>query len=146
MSVSPFKEGSLALTRLPSQCWLQCLQAAACPCLFAPYVVPHRPALHNTIPPRTELHCPAFCAVLQEDFKEVVARHSDGFVYQPERPDAPTFVEQKWGWRGLQPGRGGGACSQVGVETGGMHGRHRCWQRLDWAALMVNGWRGGFGG
>ena len=42
------------------------------------------------------------CAV-QEDFKPLVTSTS-GFEYVPERPDAPTFSGQKWGWTGLTPG------------------------------------------
>ncbi|KAL4422439.1 hypothetical protein ABPG75_008636 [Micractinium tetrahymenae] len=43
------------------------------------------------------------CA-MQEDFKDAIQQHSPGFEYAAERPEAPTFVEQKWGWRGLRPG------------------------------------------
>jgi hypothetical protein len=41
--------------------------------------------------------------VVQENFKPLVTRTS-GFEYVPERPDAPTFSGQKWGWTGLTPG------------------------------------------
>lgn len=34
----------------------------------------------------------------------MVVRHSPGFEYAAERAEAPTFAEQKWGWRGLRPG------------------------------------------
>lgn len=33
-----------------------------------------------------------------------MVRHSPGFQYVAERPEAPTFAEQKWGWRALRPG------------------------------------------
>lgn len=49
--------------------------------------LPHRPA-----PPRP-----------QEDFKPL-ARAMQGFAYLAERPDKPTFVQQKWGYRGEAPG------------------------------------------
>jgi len=49
-----------------------------------------------------------YCTVLyhtvpQEDFKPMVTKKS-GFTWRPERPNAPTFVEQKWGWTGLEVG------------------------------------------
>lgn len=28
----------------------------------------------------------------------------EGFEYEPEKPDLPSWVEQKWGWRALMPG------------------------------------------
>ena len=40
---------------------------------------------------------------LQEDFKPMV-RRSSGFEWRPERPNATTFVEQKWGWTGQAVG------------------------------------------
>lgn len=30
--------------------------------------------------------------------------NSSGFEWRPERPEEPTFVEQKWGWTGRKPG------------------------------------------
>ncbi|KAL4436103.1 hypothetical protein ABPG77_005551 [Micractinium sp. CCAP 211/92] len=45
----------------------------------------------------------SLCA-MQVDFEGMVVRHSRGFRYAAERPTAATFVEQKWGWRALQPG------------------------------------------
>ena len=39
----------------------------------------------------------------QEEFKPLVT-DARGFEYRPERPGAPNFVQQKWGWTGLQPG------------------------------------------
>lgn len=34
----------------------------------------------------------------------MVTAASPGFAWSPERPDAATFVEQKWGWTGRSPG------------------------------------------
>jgi len=31
-------------------------------------------------------------------------RKQSGFEYAAERPDAETFVKQKWGWRSSKPG------------------------------------------
>ncbi|KAI7845940.1 hypothetical protein COHA_000486 [Chlorella ohadii] len=42
------------------------------------------------------------CYMLEE-FKPLVT-DARGFEYRPERPGAPNFVQQKWGWTGLQPG------------------------------------------
>ncbi|KAL4423591.1 hypothetical protein ABPG77_004631 [Micractinium sp. CCAP 211/92] len=51
---------------------------------------------------------PTTLCAMQEDFKFMVTAKS-GFTWRPERPNAPTFVEQKaratWGWTGLQPGQ-----------------------------------------
>lgn len=33
-----------------------------------------------------------------------MAKDMDGFVWRAERPDMPTFVEQKWGYRADNPG------------------------------------------
>lgn len=33
-----------------------------------------------------------------------MVKQASGFEYQPERPGAPDFVAQKWGWRGTAPG------------------------------------------
>lgn len=33
----------------------------------------------------------------------------EGFEYEPEKPDLPSWVEQKWGWRALMPGACAGA-------------------------------------
>lgn len=41
--------------------------------------------------------------VLQEAFEDVVVA-ADGFQYRAEKPDAPSFVEQKWAWTGTKPG------------------------------------------
>ena len=41
--------------------------------------------------------------VLQRDFKGVVEA-SEGFEYKPERKNATSFVEQKWGWTADRPG------------------------------------------
>ncbi|KAI7842797.1 hypothetical protein COHA_003543 [Chlorella ohadii] len=38
-----------------------------------------------------------------EKFTPLV-KDTQGFEYRPERPEAPSFVLQKWGWSGLQPG------------------------------------------
>lgn len=62
----------------------------------------------------------------QEDFKPL-AKAMDGFAYAAERPDAPDFVGQKWGYRGEQPGeramggssRGAAAlCCAAGLQGG----------------------------
>ncbi|KAL4426174.1 hypothetical protein ABPG77_007456 [Micractinium sp. CCAP 211/92] len=45
----------------------------------------------------------ALCA-MQEDFCQMVVRHSQGFAYRAERPNKPTRLEQKWGWSGFKPG------------------------------------------
>lgn len=29
---------------------------------------------------------------------------TSGFEWAAEKPGAPTFVEQKWGWRSVEPG------------------------------------------
>lgn len=42
------------------------------------------------------------CAI-QEAFKPIVVA-SHGFTYKPERPDAPNFITQKWGWTAEKPG------------------------------------------
>lgn len=43
----------------------------------------------------------------------------EGFEYQPEKPALPSWVEQKWGWRALEPGArpvpGGGAPAPLAV-------------------------------
>ncbi|KAL4423959.1 hypothetical protein ABPG75_001260 [Micractinium tetrahymenae] len=44
----------------------------------------------------------SICAML-EDFKPVV-KAAEGFEFVAHKPSAPTFVEQKWAWTGLQPG------------------------------------------
>lgn len=44
-----------------------------------------------------------FFPLLQEDFKPY-ARAMQGFSYRAERPDAATFVDQKWGYTGVSPG------------------------------------------
>ena len=40
---------------------------------------------------------------MQEAFKPIV-KDAQGFDYRAERPNATTFVEQKWAWTGLNPG------------------------------------------
>ncbi|PSC71318.1 hypothetical protein C2E20_5316 [Micractinium conductrix] len=44
----------------------------------------------------------SLCAI-QEGFKPVVVAQQ-GFEYRAERPQEETFVGQKWGWTGTQPG------------------------------------------
>lgn len=39
----------------------------------------------------------------QEDFRPLV-RASEGFEWRPQKPSAASFVEQKWGWAGQDPG------------------------------------------
>ncbi|KAL4440672.1 hypothetical protein ABPG77_000381 [Micractinium sp. CCAP 211/92] len=46
---------------------------------------------------------PTTLCAMQEDFKPY-ARAMQGFAFRPERPDAATFVEQKWGYTGDSPG------------------------------------------
>ncbi|PSC68096.1 hypothetical protein C2E20_8274 [Micractinium conductrix] len=46
---------------------------------------------------------PTSLCAMQEDFKPL-ARAMRGFQYRAERPEKPTFVEQKWGYRGDAPG------------------------------------------
>ncbi|PSC68097.1 CRT (chloroquine-resistance transporter)-like transporter [Micractinium conductrix] len=46
---------------------------------------------------------PTSLCAMQEDFKPL-ARAMQGFAYLAERPDKPTFVQQKWGYRGEAPG------------------------------------------
>ena len=33
-----------------------------------------------------------------------MVKRASGFTYHAERPNATSFVEQKWGWTGLKPG------------------------------------------
>lgn len=54
----------------------------------------------------------------QEDFRPLV-KAAQGFEYRPERPNATGIADQKWGWRGLQPG----ACTARGAC------KHQCVQR-----------------
>lgn len=54
-------------------------------------------------PPHHHPHHPHPLRALQEDFKPY-ARAMQGFAFRPERPDAATFVEQKWGYTGDSPG------------------------------------------
>lgn len=58
----------------------------------------------------------AGCLSLQESFKPMVV-HSSGFEWRPERPDEPTFVEQKWGWTGHKPGGRDAARACAGPST-----------------------------
>ncbi len=50
-----------------------------------------------------ELNAEFMCRLPQEEFTPLV-KDTQGFEYRPERPEAPSFVLQKWGWSGLQPG------------------------------------------
>lgn len=56
---------------------------------------------------RTPLICSLACllqpATVQEGFKPV-AKAMHGFAWRAERPDMPTFVEQKWGYRAEKRG------------------------------------------
>lgn len=72
--------GRLVYTLLAALLWPVCSPAACFPFVAA--------------------HCNAS---KQEDFKGVV-KAANGFVYRPERPDAETFVQQKWAWSGTGPG------------------------------------------
>eukprot|EP00887_Chlorella_sp_A99_P000276 scaffold13.g276.t1 len=56
-----------------------------------PPMIPNNPDLPTTL-----------CA-MQEDFKPIV-KMAQGFEWRPERPNATSFVEQKWGWTGLHAG------------------------------------------
>ncbi|KAL4421416.1 hypothetical protein ABPG75_010707 [Micractinium tetrahymenae] len=49
------------------------------------------------------LAVPTSLCAIEEAFKDVVVA-VDGFEYRPEKPNAPNFVEQKWGWTGREPG------------------------------------------
>ena len=53
-----------------------------------------------------------------------------GFEYRAERPQEETFVGQKWGWTGTQPG----ACCAAGEGSAGA-GRARWWSTI---ALVVH--------
>lgn len=57
----------------------------------------------------------------QEDFKPLV-KATAGFEYRALKPDAPDFVQQKWGYIGTRPGVGGrgwlGWASMFGSFTG----------------------------
>lgn len=55
------------------------------------------PMIHGVVDAPTSL-----CA-LQEDFKPL-AHAMSGFAYAAQRPDAATFVQQKWGYSAEQPG------------------------------------------
>ncbi|EFN58305.1 expressed protein [Chlorella variabilis] len=61
--------------------------------------------------PRNLDHPTSVCA-MQEDFQPV-AKGMEGFEYKAERPKAPTFVEQKWGYRGS----GTGAWVELEIST-----------------------------
>jgi len=58
----------------------------------------------------------------QEEFKPLV-KDARGFEYRPERPGAPNFVQQKWGWTGLQPGVQHGLTGRLQRP---LMARHRC--------------------
>lgn len=72
--------------------------------------------------PQCRLHINTH-ALLQRDFEPAVVQQ-DGFDYGAEKPDLPSWVEQKWGWRSREPGGepwgGGGTC------LGAMAGCHCC--------------------
>lgn len=62
------------------------------------------------MPPRgqiSKLPCPQynpnFLFLVQESFKGVVVEQSN-FTYAPAKPQAATFVAQKWSWSGTTPG------------------------------------------
>lgn len=59
--------------------------------------------------------------VPQEGFQPV-AKRMRGFAWRAERPELPTFVEQKWGYRAEKPGDGHG----LGGGEGQMRGLTRC--------------------
>ena len=65
------------------------------------------PACRHPTPPPACPALPSRHSPLQEAFKRVVAAHSSGFAYRPERPDGSSFVDQKWGWSATKPGGGG---------------------------------------
>ena len=70
--------------------------------------------------PERALLCCHPCT-LQEEFKSVVKDHR-GFEYRPERPNGTNFVQQKFGWTGLQLGE---------VYTNSSV-RHHCGDRTSW--------------
>lgn len=83
----------------------------------------------------------------QEEFKPLV-KDARGFEFRPERPEAPTFVLQKWAWTGLQPGVSGcgmqqphaaGAIPLVPLEPAwpSIHDVHEL-VAGDWAELEVD--------
>lgn len=53
------------------------------------------------VPGNTE--SPTTVCAMQEDFQPMVGAHK-GFQWRPERPNATSFVEQKWGWTGMAVG------------------------------------------
>lgn len=67
--------------------------------------------------PGTPDRSSSVCFML-EDFKGVV-KAANGFVYRPERPDAETFVQQKWAWSGTGPGDW--AEMELNTQLGGTH-------------------------
>lgn len=48
-------------------------------------------------------HFELAASTAQEDFQPMVTGHK-GFQWRPERPNATSFVEQKWGWTGMAVG------------------------------------------
>ena len=48
----------------------------------------------------------------------------EGYEYEPEKPDLPSWVEQKWGWRALEPGALDEKC-----RAGVCMPRAGCWSR-----------------
>ena len=74
-----------------------------------------RPPPWCTCLPALPPHLPAR---LQEEFWSVVKR-SSGFEYRAEVPQAPTFVQQKWGWSGVTPGERAGGRAGGHVPCGG---------------------------
>ena len=62
--------------------------------------------LEQSAPPLARtLHIADTCmhTIAQEDFKSAVVA-AEGFEYRPERPNATSFLTQKWAWTGLEPG------------------------------------------
>ncbi len=43
-----------------------------------------------------------------------MVKRQSGFKYMPERPDADSFVKQKWGWRATEPGGKGETDPKLG--------------------------------
>lgn len=85
----------------PTPAWL-CIVAAGAGAVAAS--APGRSQLEDRAERNCELPIRPPVPPLQEDFKPMVTAKK-GFTWRPERPNAPTFVEQKVrpGGRGSQP-------------------------------------------
>jgi hypothetical protein len=68
----------------------------------------------DLLPDRALLCCRP--CTLQEEFKSVVKDHQ-GFEYRAERPNGTNFVQQKFGWTGLQLGEACASHQQLCANT-----------------------------